>query len=164
MVKVNLVAAATLCRSGRFGAHCRLPAGCGRANRNCSGRAAAGRAAQPDPDPGLEHNVADRRHQPMGDPRLHPPGRQRLHVGAADVLRHFRRQGHSLAGRQHGIHQRRLHLAADQAQPGRQVERRHAGHLEGRGLHLRRPDEERQAAVPRGLRAVRRVRSLRSTT
>ena len=39
-----------------------------------------------------------------------------------------------------------------------------AGHLEGRRLHLRRPDEERQAAVPRVVRAVRRVRSRRSTT
>ena len=53
---------------------------------------------------------------------------------------------------------RRLHLAADQAQSGRQVERRHAGHLEGRRLHVRRADEQRQAALPRVLRAVRRHR------
>ena len=52
---------------------------------------------------------------------------------------------------------RRLHRARDQAEHGRQVERRHAGDVRGRGLHVRRPDEQRQAALPRAVRAVRRV-------
>jgi len=34
-----------------------------------------------------------------------------------------------------------LQNARDQAQQGRQVERRQAGHVQGRGLHLRRADE-----------------------
>ncbi len=94
---------------------CVRGAGCLRADRRADGdqarQAAGGRSAQPDADPGLEHHVADRRHQPVGDPRLHPSGRQCLHVRAADVLRHLRRQVHPVARHRHGL-QRRLHRSS----------------------------------------------------
>ena len=52
----------------------------------------------------------------------------------------------------------RLHPAHHQAQSDGQVERRHAGHVEGCRLHLRRADEEREAALPHRIRPVRRHR------
>ena len=50
-----------------------------------------------------------------------------------------------------------FHRARDQAQSEGGLERRPAGDGEGRGLHLRRADEEREAALSRLVRPIRRL-------
>ena len=74
----------------------------------------------------------------MGHARLHPPGRQRLHVGAADVLRHFHRRRNSLAGREHGIHTTTSPRSRSSCNPDAKWSDGTPVTAEGRGLHVRR--------------------------
>ena len=138
-----------------------LRAGC---SRNCASHAAAGCSAQPDAHSRLEHHVADRRHQSVGDPRLHTSGRQCLDVGAADVLRIFADKYVPWLADSMEYTSKDFTSLEIKLNQRREVERRQAGHLEGCRLHFRRTDEEREAALPCLVRCSSSIRSKPPTT